>query len=302
MEALKNVSFKIEENEIVALLGPNGAGKTTTIRCISSLAKTNKASKIEIAGVSVLDNPRKAREFFGVCAQEYNLYTDSTGKENLELQAYFYGIPKKISKDRISELLDLVKLVGRQDDLVRNYSGGMKRRLQIARALVCRPKLLLLDEPTLGLSPQARKGIWQYLLKLRGRGMSILFTTHYMEEAEMYADRVLIMDQGEIVADGSPEDLKQQNLHGSFVQILSPEVTEIKKHLEDNNFKLQIESTDHIRVKSLNNQFSKLFKELEGFEITELILKQPSLEDVFLEITGSSLIENKDEFHKGEEK
>ena len=160
----------------------------------------------------------------------------------------------------------------------------------------------MLDEPTAGLDPKAGYEFIHLLDELRSEGKAILMSTHDIFRAREIADTIAIMDQGEIVADGSPEDLKQQNLHGFFVQILSPEVTEIKKHLEDNNFKLQIESTDQIRVKSLNNQFSKLFKELEGFEIAELILKQPSLEDVFLEITGSSLIENKDEFHKGEEK
>lgn len=290
LKAVDNVSLKIYKGEVVALLGPNGAGKTTTIRCLTSLSKPSRNSIIKIDDVNLQKNLQKARRKLGVCAQEVNLYMDSSGIENMELQSYFYGIPKKIAKERIEELFELVKLSDRKNELVKNYSGGMKRRLQIARALLVRPKILFLDEPTLGLSPQSRKDIWNYILKLREQGMSILLTTHYMEEADFLADRILIMDNGKIIAEGTSEELKIRFMGGSHVFIKSKTNNAVSSRLSDEKFEFRLLDNHSIQVKSINGRFPKLLKCLEGIEIDELTLRKPSLEDVFLEITGNSLL------------
>lgn len=292
--AVDDISISIAEKEIVALLGPNGAGKTTTIRCLTSLSRPNgiKKSNISVNSVNMIEKPQSARKLIGVCAQDINLYLDSTGEENMELQAYFYRIPKKIAKLRIAQLLDLVKLTDRKDELVKNYSGGMKRRLQIARSLVARPKLFFLDEPTLGLSPQARTEIWKYILQLRDQNMAILFTTHYMEEVDYLADRVLIMNKGKIITEGSPDELKDKFLGGSYVLIKTLEKDQVCELLENKGFSVKLFENE-ILVKSINGRFPELFKSIEGCNIDELSMKKPSLQDVFLEITGSHLIETK---------
>lgn len=286
IKALENVSLNIGEGEVVALLGPNGAGKSTLMRCVTSLSKPDQVGSIKIVG-KILDN--KIKRQIGVCPQEMNLYEDSTGLETLLLQGYLLRIPRKDRLPLALELLDLVGLVDRKDDLVSKYSGGMKRRLQIARALVGEPKLLILDEPTVGLSPVDRSHIWEKIRTLQNQGISILFTTHYMEEADALANRVYIIDHGTIIKCGSPESLKQSLEVDTIVHIIS-EDPNVFHYLEKQGYTVLATQKKEIIVKITNGSFNTLFNMLEGFKIEEMSVKRPSLEDVFLALTGSTLI------------
>lgn len=291
LPAVNDISFSINEGEIVALLGPNGAGKTTTIRCLTTLTKPDSNNSIQIMGHDLYKNLDKTRKLIGVCPQELNLYKDSTVEENLSLQGTFYGIPKREIKEKIVELLKIVDLVDKKDELAKKLSGGMKRRLQIARGLISSPKLIFLDEPTVGLSPETRVELWKYIRSLKERGLSILLTTHYMEEAEQLADRILIMNKGKIIDRGTSSELKERIIGNNQVIIKSNEFEEVKKRIEKLQLTYTTNQDTEFFVKNVNGKFAELFKNLEGLEIAELTLKKPTLEDVFLELTGSKFQE-----------
>ena len=289
--AVNNISFSINEGEIVALLGPNGAGKTTTISCLTTLTRPDSTESILIMGKELHKNLNESRKLIGVCPQELNLYKNSTVEENLQLQGYFYGLkPGEINK-KIPNLLQIVELTERRNELVKNLSGGMKRRLQIARALISNPKLIFLDEPTTGLSPESRIEIWKHIKSLKKLGLSILLTSHYMEEADQLADRILIMNKGDIIDQGTSDELKERIIGTNQVIIKSPDMAAIEDRLKKINFDFNLVNSNEFSIKNINGKFSELFKKLEGLEITELTLKKPTLEDVFLELTGSRLIQ-----------
>jgi ABC-2 type transport system ATP-binding protein len=206
--AVDGISFTVEKGEIFAFLGPNGAGKTTTIRMLTTLLAPT-AGSIVLDGHDVVREPQEVRRSFGIVFQDPSLDTELTARENMEIHAVLYGLPRPLRRDRTRELLGLVELWDRRDDLVKTFSGGMKRRLEIARGLLHHPAVLFLDEPTLGLDPQTRNHIWGYIRGLNdAEQITVFFTTHYMEEAERAADRVAIIDGGRIVAAGSPAELK----------------------------------------------------------------------------------------------
>jgi len=192
-------------NEIFGLLGPNGAGKSTIVRILVTLLRPTKGSAT-ICGFDITKNPKKVRSAISYVPQEMALDTRLTGKENVLLYAKLYGIPDRINK--VNEVLELMDLTDRCDDLIKTYSGGMRRRLELAQALVHEPQVLFLDEPTLGLDVSARKRIWNHILSLREHDITIFMTTHYMEEADEYCDRVAIIDKGRITALGTPQELK----------------------------------------------------------------------------------------------
>jgi len=202
--AVDHVNLKVE-NEIFGLLGPNGAGKSTTVMMLTTLLKPNSGSA-SICGYDVVKDAKKVRRTISYVPQDMAVDIKLTGRENVMLYAKLYGVPDR--NTRVDDVLELLGLTGRAGDLVRTYSGGMRRRLELAQALVHEPKVLFLDEPTLGLDVAARKKIWDHISALRKRGMTIFMTTHYMEEADEYCDRVAIIDQGTIVALDSPENLK----------------------------------------------------------------------------------------------
>lgn len=285
VQAVKNVSLTIHRGEIVALLGPNGAGKTTTMRCITSLSRPDSYTSIKVLGKSVNGNKKFFRKSIGVCPQELNLYENSTAIENLRLQSYFLGLKKNNSEEAIQRLLVKVNLSDRQNELVKKYSGGMKRRLQITRSLIGNPVLLILDEPTVGLSPADRKEIWTQLFELRNQGVAILFTTHYMEEADILANRIYIMNNGEIIAEGSPEELKDRFRSKTIVQIESSD-EKLVKVFQMNNISFETLENLYI-IKNINGNIPQLLKVIEGHNIREITIKRPSLEDVFLELTGT---------------
>lgn len=206
--AVDDISFEVKEGEIFAFLGPNGAGKTTTIKMLTTLLDPT-SGKIFLNDFDVVKNPRDTRKSFGIVFQDPSLDTELTAYENMEFHAALYGLQPAVSEPRIKELFELVELTDRKDDFVKNFSGGMKRRLEIARGLLHHPRVLFLDEPTLGLDPQTRNHIWRYIKGLNEKeGITVFFTTHYMEEADRAAHRVAIIDHGHIMREGTPESLK----------------------------------------------------------------------------------------------
>ncbi|MBU6214502.1 ATP-binding cassette domain-containing protein [Patescibacteria group bacterium] len=208
--AVKDVSFSVEEGGIFAFLGPNGAGKSTTIKMLTTLLRPTSGS-MSINGHDPVIEPDLVRHSFGIVFQDPSLDEDLTALENLELHGALYGVPADILRKRIDELLALVELIDRRNDFVRDFSGGMKRRLEIARGLLHHPKILFLDEPTLGLDPQTRNHLWGYVQKLNNdEGVTVFFTTHYMEEADRVAKEIAIIDHGSIIAKGTSRALRSQ--------------------------------------------------------------------------------------------
>jgi len=214
--AVDNVSFSVNKGEIFAFLGPNGAGKTTTIRMLTTLLKPT-SGRVLINGSDPVREQNDVRRSFGIVFQDPSLDDELTAQENMEFHGVLYGVPKDIRRKRIEELLKFVELWDRKSDLVKNFSGGMKRRLEVARGLVHHPKILFLDEPTLGLDPQTRSHIWNYIKNLnKEERMTVFFTTHYMEEADKVAQKIAIIDYGKIIVQGTPEELKQQTKTNSL--------------------------------------------------------------------------------------
>jgi ABC-2 type transport system ATP-binding protein len=208
--AVDNISFTVNKGEIFAFLGPNGAGKTTTIKILTTLLRPTRG-KISLDGNDPTKNQNAVRCSFGIVFQDPSLDDELTAYENMEFHGVLYGVPKKIRRERIEQLLKFVELWDRRNDLAKKFSGGMKRRLEVARGLIHHPKILFLDEPTLGLDPQTRNHIWNYIKNLNEEEkMTVFFTTHYMEEAERVAQKIAIIDHGKIVAQGTPAELKQQ--------------------------------------------------------------------------------------------
>ena len=230
IEAVRDISFSVEKGESFAFLGPNGAGKTTTIRMLTTLLEPTSGSVI-LNNFNVHQNPDDTRRSFGIVFQDPSLDTELTAYENMYIHAVLYGLDKVVYTKRIKELMELVDLWSRKDDLVKNFSGGMKRRLEIARGLLHHPKVLFLDEPTLGLDPQTRNHMWNYIKDLRDKeGLTVFFTTHYMEEADKNADRIAIIDHGKIVAQGKSEELKSQTntktLEDAFLALTGKDIRE----------------------------------------------------------------------------
>lgn len=231
-KAVSNISFSVKQGEIFAFLGPNGAGKTTTIRMLTTMLKPS-FGEIAINGFNPLVEKDAARHSFGIVFQDPSLDEELTAYENMEFHAILYGLNKKIRKSRIIELLKFVELWDRKDEQVKHFSGGMKRRLEIARGLVHHPRILFLDEPTLGLDPQTRNHVWKYVLRLNKKeGMTVFLTTHYIEEAEKVASNVAIIDYGKIVRIGSPLQLKKQtkskSLEEAFLKLTGHDLREEK--------------------------------------------------------------------------
>jgi len=229
-DAVNSISFSVKEGEIFAFLGPNGAGKTTTIKILTTLLKPT-SGKIKINNYDPLKEQNKVRQSFGIVFQDPSLDDELTAYENMEFHGVLYNVPKEIRKERIEQLLRFVELWERKNNLVKNFSGGMKRRLEVARGLIHHPKILFLDEPTLGLDPQTRNHIWSYIKELSSKEkMTVFFTTHYMEEAERLAQRVAIIDKGQIVAEGTPLELKEQtktnSLEDAFLSLTGKKMRE----------------------------------------------------------------------------
>ena len=228
--AVDNISFSVNEGEIFAFLGPNGAGKSTTIKMLTTLLRPNVGS-ISINGHDTIKEQDEVRRSFGIVFQDPSLDDELTALENMEFHAILYRVSKDIRETRIEQLLKFVELWDRKDEFVKNFSGGMKRRLEVARGLIHHPKVLFLDEPTLGLDPQTRNHIWTHIKGLNQREkMTVFFTTHYMEEAEKIANKIAIIDHGKIIAIGTPKELikktKTDSLEGAFLALTGTVIRE----------------------------------------------------------------------------
>ena len=239
--AVNDVSFNVKKGEIFAFLGPNGAGKSTTIKMLTTLLQPT-SGEILIYGKNPVSDADAVRHSFGIVFQDPSLDDELTAYENMEFHGVLYDVPKKLRKERIEQLMNFVELWDRKDSLVKDFSGGMKRRLEIARGLLHHPKIIFLDEPTLGLDPQTRNHMWEYLKKLNEtEGITVFFSTHYMEEAEKIAQRIAIIDNGTIIALGTSQELKAQTgkgtLEDAFLSLTGKKVRE-----EDAS------SIDHLRM------------------------------------------------------
>ena len=228
--AVDNISFSVPKGEIFAFLGPNGAGKSTTIKVLTTLL-TPTAGEISLNGFDVAKNPNEVRHSFGIVFQDPSLDDELTAYENMEFHGVLYGLDKKTRTERIEKLMNFVELWDRKNHLVKTFSGGMKRRLEIARGLLHHPKVIFLDEPTIGLDPQTRNHLWTYLKELnRTEGTTIFFTTHYMEEADKIAQRIAIIDHGKIIASGTSEELRNKtntnSLEDAFLSLTGKVIRE----------------------------------------------------------------------------
>lgn len=228
--AVNDISFSVEKGEIFAFLGPNGAGKSTTIKMLTTLLHPT-SGKISLNGYDTVENSDDVRRAFGIVFQDPSLDDELTAWENMEFHGVLYSVPKQKRRERIEQLLKFVDLWDRKNSLVKEFSGGMKRRLEIARGLLHHPKVIFLDEPTLGLDPQTRNHMWNYLKQLnQTEGTTIFFTTHYMEEADRMAQRIAVIDHGEIVAAGTSKDLKEKtktnSLEEAFLALTGKDIRE----------------------------------------------------------------------------
>ena len=230
LHAVKDVSFSVKKGEIFAFLGPNGAGKSTTIKMLTTLLHPTQG-KITLNGFDTVKDSDSVRKSFGIIFQDPSLDEDLTAYENMEFHGVLYDVPKTTRKERIEKLLKVTELWDRKDDLVKHFSGGMKRRLEIARGLLHHPKIFFLDEPTVGLDPQTRNHIWDYIKELnKEENITIFFTTHYMDEAARYSTRIAVIDHGKIVAEGTSADLKKKtkkdNLEDAFIELTGHAIRE----------------------------------------------------------------------------
>lgn len=295
--AVDNVSLSVERGELFGLLGPNGAGKTTIINMLTTLLKPTSGTA-EIAGYNIRKDPASVRRNIGIVFQDTSLDLALTGMENLEFHAMMYDIKPVDRKRRIDELLSVVGLSDRAGTLVEYYSGGMKRRLEIARGLIHRPEVLFLDEPTLGLDAQTRRKIWDYIKKLNNEfSTTIILTTHYMEEADYLCDRIAVIDNGNIVALDTPVNLKNR-LEGEKVllDVDSGMAGTIIAALEEKPWVRDLECENgsiSLTIIDGNVNIPEIFRlaHSTGVEISSVSLHKPSLEDVFIQLTGSSIRE-----------
>jgi len=289
VKAVKGVSFVVPGQVCFGLLGPNGAGKTTMMKMIYgvSLRDREPAGTIEVFGHDPAKNDLAIKFISGVVPQEDNLDEELNVEQNLYVYSKFYDIPKSVASNRINELLDFMELSEKHKEQIRHLSGGMKRRLIIARALLNNPKLLILDEPTTGLDPQVRHVIWEKLRNLRKQGMTILLTTHYMEEAFQICDEVFIMNKGEKVLQGNPQSLVKEAIEPYVLEIYSHGAYEqIRRTLPGDCTRVDL-STEVARVYSCDEQ--GLRESSLKLSPGDYFLRQSNLEDLFLKTTGSTL-------------
>jgi len=292
VRAVDGASFTIPEGEIFGLLGPNGAGKTTTIRILLTLIKPT-SGKVSVFGVDALINPNRVRAMAGYVPQDVSVDGEITAFENILIYAKLYGMPADQRKKRIKEVLEYLGLEDRSNSMVNTFSGGMMRRLELAQSLINRPKMLFLDEPSIGLDPNARNAIWELVRKLREEfGATILLTTHDMTEADTLCDRIGIMDRGKLVVIGRPSELKSA-VGGEILSISShsPNLPAVVKELGYSTMDGSSNGTVDLLVANGEVIIPRLLEDLRarGMEIASVSLKKPTLDDVFLKHTGARI-------------
>jgi len=293
--AVNQVSFNVKKGEIFGFLGPNGAGKSTVINMLSTLLAPTKGGAL-VNNFNILSQRNEVRKSIGLVFQDSSLDDRLTAEENLRFHAKLYQVPKADYKSRMEEVLKLVDLWDRKKDIIKTFSGGMKRRLEIARGLIHYPQMLFLDEPTLGLDPQTRNHLWEYILKLKKeQQMTIFMTTHYMNEAE-YCDRIGIIDYGKIVVLDTPANLKKQ-VGGDIISMKGQDNESLKKELI-NKYKKEVKQENgflQLEVEDGEEFMPRLFNELDN-RINSIELRKPTLDDVFLSLTGRTIREEKGTF------
>jgi ABC-2 type transport system ATP-binding protein len=296
--AVDHVSFEVNRGEVFGLLGPNGAGKTTLVRMLTTLLPPS-GGRAMVAGEDVVRHPRRVREKIGVIPQAMTSDLDLTGWENVDIYGEFYGVPRRLRHERAHRLLELVGITDRAKDLVATYSGGMRRRLEIARGLIHSPEVLFLDEPTIGLDPQSRRAVWDLLAQLRGENeITISLTTHYMDEAEQLCDRIAIVDGGKIIALNTPAGLKSMVDGADRIELeITGDVEKVAALLKDKPYlrdvtrdgdgKLLLAADDgaHVMPTVLDDI------EAAGARVASVSVHKLSLEDVFIHFTGRTLRE-----------
>jgi len=286
LTAVDNLTLDISENEVFGLLGSNGAGKTTTIHMLATLLKPTSGTA-NVNSYDITNQPAKVRASIGIVFQAPSSDDMLTGYENLHLHAMLYSVPRHTRKQRIEEVLELVGLTERKHDQVKTYSGGMRRRLEIARGLLHKPKVMFLDEPTLGLDPASRESMWKYVRRLvEEEKVTIILTTHYMEEADMLCDRIAIIDKGRIVALDTPAKLKA-GLGGDIVRIktkkfMQQDIDKIRQF----SFVHKLQQSDGFLVLSVDNAKRDLPVLLQNVEAESAEFTSPTLNDVFIQLTG----------------
>ena len=296
LKAVDGVSFEVDEGEIFGFLGPNGAGKTTTINMLTTLLRPSGGTAL-VDGLDIHKHPNEVRRRVGVVPQEYTADEDLTGLQNILLCADMYGIPRSNSKPHAMELLRLVELQDAADRKVSTYSGGMRRRLELACGLINYPKLLFLDEPTLGLDVQTRTAVWKYIKMLKEEyRMTLFLTTHYLEEADSLCDRIAIIDHGHVVKIGTPTELKA-SIGGDVIVVgvaeAEPDISsdiqkislvkEVKKY--DHEYRIKSEAGEETSIQVIDLVRSR------GLHVTKISLTKPTLDEAYLEFTGSSIRE-----------
>ena len=285
--AVDGISFSVQPGECFGLLGPNGAGKTTTIRMLYGFTPRDSGS-LRLFGSDCDGAWRELKGRIGVCQQDNNLDPDLTVRENLEVFAAYFNLPQAVVRQRVASLLQFISLEGREQAGVRDLSGGMMRRLVLARALINEPQLLILDEPTTGLDPQSRHQLWSRLDELKARGLTTLLTTHYMDEAQRLCDRLVIMDQGNILVEGAPRDLIRQHVGDSVIEVVAA-CEALRRMLLERGLPHE-DLGQRLVIYSDNGE--TLYRELLAEHCREgCMLRPATLEDVFLRLTGRELRE-----------
>ncbi len=296
IKAVDKLDITVDSGEIFGLLGPNGAGKTTTVSMLCTILKPTSGTA-KVNGYDILKEPNKVRKSIGIVFQDPSIDDRLTGKENLYMHANLYGVPASEQKERINRILKLIELEDRADDLLRTYSGGMRRRLELGRGLIHYPKVLFLDEPTVGLDPQTRDHIWRYIKELKKvHEITVVLTTHYMDEADRLSDRIAIMDHGKIVVLDKPENLKEtlegdviaikSNNNNTLAELLSKWFGLNKKRIEEGTLEVTVPNG-----KAVMPRIIELATE-NNIYVESIVLREPNLEDVFLHYTGRTIRED----------
>ncbi|GAB4390419.1 MAG: daunorubicin resistance protein DrrA family ABC transporter ATP-binding protein [Thermodesulfovibrionales bacterium] len=290
LTAVDGISFDVEEGAIFGFLGPNGAGKTTTINILCTLLSPT-SGRASVSGFDCVREPDKVRKSIGLVFQDTTLDKDLTAYENLAFHAYLYGVRKAEVRERVDDALKFMGLFDRRDDLVKKFSGGMKRRLEVARGLIHRPRVLFLDEPTLGLDPQSRTNLWESIVKLPARhNVTVFMTTHYMEEAEV-CRRIAIIDKGRIIASGSPEELKK-TLGGDVIYLKTSDNGKSAGEIKDKFGLDASQKGDELYLTTPRGEarIPELIRAVSA-EVFSVRLQRPTLNDVFLKLTGKAIRE-----------
>jgi len=287
LRAVDAIDFQIEEGECFGFLGPNGAGKSTTMRMMHC-ASPITSGKLEVLGMDVNDRSRDVKAVIGVAPQENNLDPDFTVRRNLTVYGRYFGLPKDVLEERADRLLEFMQLSEKRDERIQEISGGMKRRLIIARAMMNDPRLLILDEPTTGLDPQARHLIWEKVRELKRKKVTVILTTHYMDEAERLCDRLVIMDHGKIILEGRPRELIDKVIGTDVMEIDVP-TDEMEAYVKGQGWQYE-RTIDRLLIFTKEGQ--KVSAELkERFAMSYYLIRNATLEDVFLRSTGRALVE-----------